>query len=456
MMKKIVTMLAVVAMVCVSSMAFAVDVNVGGDGSGLEPRVGARSISHAVDVTVGGSVDIRSRNFRDLDLNKNAGDGQVDTQERVRLDVNVKAGDVKGKITIENDWDTLGRFETVQGTTTVATGATNTTTGAVSTGKASRLGVREAWMLFRVPNMPFAIKGGHMFLQLGNGWWFRSNKYGSDAWVAISELDKLHLALFDVKVSEGVTSRSDDIDAYGIVATLQATETMKFGVDLTMANDRKNGLGFGGASTKETQAQNLGLNFNGKAGPVDLKAEIDVQMGKAKGNDAKFKGNQIVVQGGVQLEPVTINFTVARGSGAKTTDTDYKEMITFLDADPHYTLLYEYKIGNPSCASPSNPTGLNTGFCNTTALSGGAMFAATKNLSIGGDLWILQATEKVADVTSTTGGTTNELGMEVDVKINWKLYDNLTWNWTLGYLDPGKGLGKDPATGAQGVLSMKF
>ena len=69
----------------------------------------------------------------------------------------------------------------------------------------------------------------------------------------------------------------------------------------------------------------------------------------------------------------------------------------------------------------------------------------------------MQASEKVADVTSTVpGATTSELGTEVDVKINWTLADNLTWNWTLGYLDPGKGLGKDPSMGAQGVLSMKF
>jgi len=85
------------------------------------------------------------------------------------------------------------------------------------------------------------------------------------------------------------------------------------------------------------------------------------------------------------------------------------------------------------------------------------MFAATTSLSIGADVWFMQASEKVADVTSTTPGkTTSELGTEVDVKLNWKLADNLTWNWTLGYLDPGKGLGKDASTGAQGVLSMKF
>ena len=104
MMKKIVMLLAVAAMTCFSTSAFAVH-----EGEG-------KVAGNLADITIGGSVDIRSRDFQDLDLNKNVGDGsQVDTQERVRLDVNVKAGDVQGKVTIENDWDTWGRFEAPTG-----------------------------------------------------------------------------------------------------------------------------------------------------------------------------------------------------------------------------------------------------------------------------------------------------------------------------------------------------
>ena len=429
MMKKFYAMLVVVALVLVSSMAFA-----------------------AAEVTIGGSVDIRSRNFKDLDMVKSNGAGsEMDTNERIRLDVNVKAGDVKGKITIENDYDTWGRFESVQGVSSVTTGT------AVSTTKASRLGLREAWMLFPIPNTPVYIKGGHMLLQLGQGWWFRSMKYGSDAWVAYTDIDALHLGFVNVKVSEGVTSSSDDIDAYVLVATMKASDTIKFGADITYADDRRNGLGFGtpvtpGNDALETEAINVGLNFDGKLGPVGLKAEADMQTGKAKGNDSKFKGWQVVAQGTVPMDVVTINFTLASGTGRKADDTDHKQMVTFLDADQHYTLLYEYKI--------AGPCGAHTGFCGTTAASAGAMFAATKTLGIGADLWFMQASAKVDDktdaLTAPGSPTTSELGMEIDVKVNWTLADNLTWNWTLGYLDPGKGLGKDASTGVQGVLSMKF
>ncbi len=180
--------------------------------------------------------------------------------------------------------------------------------------------------------------------------------------------------------------------------------TLKIGADVTYADDRRNGLGFGtpGATnpTGETQAYNIGVNLDGKAGPVGLKAEVDVQTGKAKGNDAKFKGNQVVVQGNVGMDPVTINFAVAYGSGKKSTDKDYKNMVTFLDADQHYTFLYEYKI--------AGPCGAHTGFCNTTAISAGVMFAATTSLGIGADVWFMQASEKVADVTSAVPGSDHQ------------------------------------------------
>ena len=432
-MKRFYAMLAVVALVFVSSMAF------------------------AADVTIGGSLDVRSRNFNDLDLIKNNGAGnQVDTQERVRLDVNVKAGDVKGKVSIENDWDTWGRLEQPQ-----ANKANNGTSGA--------LDLREAWMLFPVPNTPIYVKGGHMLLQLGQGWWFRDMKYGSDAWVVYGDIDALHLGFVDVKVHEGLTGSSDDIDAYVLLGVLKIDENNKIGIDITDAYDRRAGISDAWAGPnpfKKIDLQNIGLNYTGKLGPVNLMAELDFQMGKASAdgvvntNDVKFKGNQIVVQGNVALEPVTVNFTLARGSGNKIGDTDVKQYVPILDTDMHYTLLYEYKIANKGAVDllhGGTQGGTSLGFANTTAISAGVMFAATKNLSIGGDLWFLQATEKVADVTSADpNDTTNELGTEVDLKLNWKLADNLTWNWTLGYLDPGKGLGKDASMGAQGVLSMKF
>lgn len=424
-MKKFLAVLAVVALVCLSSMAF------------------------AADVTVGGSVEIRSRGFSDLGLDKNKPDttrGDVqDTQERIRLDVNAKAGDdVKGKIELEQDFGT-GAQDWGN-----ANGAPLTPTQPYNIGNSSTLGFREAWLSVNLPGLPVNVTAGHQLLQLGNGWFFRSKHFGSDAWVVANQTGNNTLAFVDVKLNEGlVYTNNDDIDAYVLLDVYKLSDAATVGIDLTLANDGRNTLGFGGASTKPTQAQNLGLNFNGKTGPVNLKAEIDLQSGKAKGNDAKFKGNQIVVQGTMPIDPVTLNFTVARGSGDKIGGTDYDGYKTFLDIDPHYTFLYEYKLATAAGAA-------HTGFANTTALNVGATFAAAKSLNIGANLWYLRSTEKVANKKNVGGSATNDLGTELDVNIAWQLYQNVSWNWDLGYFNPGDGMGKDAATGIQGVLAFKF
>lgn len=415
-MKKLLAVVAVLAVVCLGSVAF------------------------AADVTVGGSVDIRSRDTSNLDLNKLTPDNAAYTQERVRIDVNAKAGDVKGKVTVDTDWANWGNgFEK----------ETNTI-----------LGFREAWINFNIPGLPVNVNAGHQLLTLGNGWFFRSNKYGSDAWVLSSQVSNNTIAFADVKISEGAPAASDDIDAYVILDSMKLSDTMVAGIDLTIANDPRNGMGFN-TPGQATQAENIGLNFNGLTGPVILKAELDYQMGTAKGGtggtDKKLKGTDLVIQGTVPMQPVAVNFTVAQGSGRKSTGTDINQFVDFLDADPHYTFLYEYLIGNPGCTSPSNLTGVHAGFCNTMALNVGASMDASKSVNVSANLWLLTSTEKVLKYNATSAtDTTNALGTELDVKVNWKLYDNLSWNWDLGYLTPGAGLGKDAAMGVQGILSMKF
>jgi hypothetical protein len=443
-MKKSLVLLTVAAMVCLSSMAF------------------------AADVTVGGSFEVRSRDFQKMNFFDSSANA-LDTQNRMRLDVNAKAGDdVKGKIELEQDF---GTGSTDWGN---ANGSVATPNRSYTVGGSSALGFREAWASFNVPGVPVNVTAGHQLLTLGNGWFFKSRHFGSDAWVVANQSGANTAAFVNVKISEGSVATNDDVDAYVLLDVFKLNENMTVGADLTIANDRRNTIGFSahpmGATDTQTQANNLGLNFNGKLGPVALKAELDVQMGKAKAanlvsgtsgtydsGDATFKGNQIVIQGSVPMDPVTVNFTVARGSGDKAGSKDYDGYKNFLDIDPHYTFLYEYKINTATGAK-------NTGFANTTAISVGAVFAATKNVSIGADVWYLQATEKtnVALTGAAKGQTSNDIGTELDITVNWKLYDNLAWNWNFGYFAPGaaykdvNGKGTDAALGAQGVLAFKF
>ncbi len=421
-MKKFVVLLVVVAITCFSAMAF------------------------AADVTVGGSYEVRSRDFVNTATKADPSDSvasgdQKDTQTRIRIDVNAKAGEVKGKLQLESDFGTgsadWGTFEgySVSSTTSV-------------------LGFREAWVNFNLPFAPINVTAGHQLLTLGNGWFFRSMHYGSDAWVVANQTGNNTAAFVDVKVSEGSVAKADDIDAYVILDVFKLSDAATVGVDLANLRDRRSALAFGGGAGEETNVSNLGINFNGKLGPVALKAELDKQFGKAKNattGDVKFKGNQAVVQGAVGLDPVTVNFTLARGTGAKAGSTDHDAYVTFLDIDPHYTFLYEYKVKTAAGAK-------NTGFSNTTAFAVGASAAATKSLTVGADLWLLRATQAVA----LNGGTASrKVGTEIDVKVNYKIYDNLAWNWTLGLFKPGEAydngtVSSEDVKGIQGVLAFKF
>jgi hypothetical protein len=423
-MKKIYVLLAVAVMVCMSSMAL------------------------AADVTVGGSVQLRSRDFNDMLFNKNdMSKNQVDTQERIMVDINAKAGDAKGKISMWNDFEDWGRLDSTQGNgfgnsiaTDVVTFSTNTTKAT----SAGHFGFREAWVSFNLPEIPVNVTGGHQLLQLGNGWFLRQKHYGADAWVVSNVTGPNTVGFVNIKVAEGSAAvASDDADAYALLDVFKINEDMAVGVDIAAVKVRPT-----------VELQNFSVNFNGKVGPVKLLAQVDVQSGKQTGGltEPKYKGNEIVIQGNVMpIDTLTINFLLARGSGSKSTDTDVKRYVNFLDIDPHYTFLYEYKLATAAGAR-------NTGFSNTTAISAGAMFAATKSLNLGLDIYDLIATEKIVNGMLEES---DEVGIEVDAKVQWKLSDNLAWNWDLGYFKPGKAFKTaagttDAAMGVQGILAFKF
>ncbi len=426
-MKKFLVVLVVLTMVCLSSMAFA-----------------------AAEVGIGGSIQVRSRNFEALGFDKdNAAGSQVDTQERVELDVNVKAGDdVKGKIALWNDFDDWGRLEQVQG---------NNGFGNSTAATGGHFGFREAWLNFNLPGIPVNVTAGHQLLALGQGWFFRSKHFGSDAWVVANVTGNNTLAFVDVKVAEGnVGFAHDDADAYVLLDVYKINDNNTVGIDITDVNARE------ALTAGHLELQNISLNYTGKLGPVGLKAQADVQMGKVESfgaePESKFKGYEIVVQGNVPLDPITINFTLAYGSGNKVGETDTKGMVNFLDIDPHYTFLYEYKTITAAGAA-------HTGFSNTTAIGLGVSGDVSKSVKIGLDGWYLQATEKDGTpLAFATGGaeTSSDVGTELDLTVNWKLYDNLTWNWTAGWFKPGDALKTsstaktDDVLGIQGILALNF
>jgi hypothetical protein len=200
----------------------------------------------------------------------------------------------------------------------------------------------------------------------------------------------------------------------------------------------------------------IGLHYNGMVGPLKLAAELNFQMGDNKdlygGGKEKFSGNQIVLQGTMPMDALTLNATIARGSGDDGTDpSKVKSMQVLLDKDPHYTLVYEYFMKTAAGAN-------NTGFSNTAAIGIGADFQVNPMILVGANFWFLQADKKF---NNNGGAADKDIGNEIDVKFFLKLADQLTWNTGFGYFMPGKGYedtaGKaDAATAIQSVLSYKF
>ncbi len=464
-MKKFLVIIAVLALTVISSVAMA-------------------------EVTVSGSVDIRSLMWNNnTDFTDKLGDRDMTTQERIRLNIDAKNDNVKGRITLENDWERWGTETPVQTTgmnanISGANGGINP--GANGTGVEARqgeasqrgstaksLGFREAWIDFTIPGaQPAHVKVGHQFLQLGNGWFFRSMKYGSDAWL-VGLPGKNTVAFVDVKVKEGLTTQNDDVDAYVLLDNFKIDDTKTVGVYWARVQDRRNyvgqAFGLGGPGTDNT-LDNIGLWFNGKLGPVNLQAELDFQMGKASGApgqaDDKYKGQQIVVQANMPVNPFSVNAAIAQGSGQKYTglaQTEMKMFVPVLDSDPHYTIVYEY-FAPTACTPDGDMTHaqFNSGFCNTTALNIGGSMDVAKWMNVSLDFWKLKATEKVRNRQTQM---TDDIGNEIDVVLKFKLYDQLTWNWQIARLMPGKAydttaggknVSADPIDAIQGVLSYKF
>ncbi len=432
------------------------------------------TMAFAADVTVSGSIDLRGRAFANMDHNVVLQDNVRDTSERVRLNIDAKAGDAAARISIENDYDTWGRIETPQGNgQTVPTWPNYNHITLV---------LREAWIDTPIAG-PLHLKGGHQFLALGNAWFLRNAKYGDDAWLLYAGLDKLTVALADAKIAEG--ANDSDADFYAGLAVLKLGDMGTAGVDFSHVVFAKKhnfvavpaGPAYGGDNTLE----NLGVNANLNLGILKLQAQVDMQMGKNKAGtdpvtgftaESKYKGNEIVAQATIPMDPITISATVARGSGNDLVLTgvntyaaglDKKVFMNVLDFDMRSTFLYEYKFGQPGVGG----VGAHAGFANTTAISAGAD-VKLGSLTVGASAWMLKATQKVAIFNTTAFATlTDDLGLEIDGRVNWKISDNVSLNTNLGYFMPGDAYKRldaltglptdgDEGTGIQSVLTMKF
>lgn len=347
--------------------------------------------------------------------------------QRVRLSVDATvAPGVKGYVMVESNG-----------------GTADTYTWGNFNSKPTDLQINEAWILYTGSGLlgfNSGLKIGHMPLALGNKEFFDHTKFGDDAIVFFMDPTKqLHVGLLTVKFSENFSGignanldNTNDLDGYVALMTYKLDDTASLGVNYTYLN----------CSDLDFSHQNLGIHGNASFAGVNLKGAADIQFGD-QNEDQSFGGWAAMLGADFKLNPVTLRVSAAYGSGDDD-DDDNDAFITYLGADQHYTLVYEYRVNS---AAGTTATGLN----NTGYINLGVDYAASKDLSMSVDGYWLKASEDNA-------AGEDEIGWEVDAKAKYALAKNLSYQVDAGYFDAGDFYGKKAkgATVLRHTLTLNF
>jgi outer membrane protein W len=351
-------------------------------------------------ITLGGEIRVRGwyRDNIDADLPFST-QSQAYTDQRVRLAVDAAVSpNIKGYVMLE----------TGSGTSDVYTwGSFNA--------KPTDMHINEAWILYTGSGLlgfNSGLKIGHMPLALGQKEFFDHTKFGDDAIVFFMDPTKqLHVGLLAIKFAEGSKfDNTDDLEGYVALTTFKINDNATVGLNYTYLNN----------SDGEFSHQNLGVHANGTVAGLGFKAFGDMQFGEA--GDLDFDGYALGLGLSYKLDAVTIRAMAAMGSGDDDDDDSIDDFVTYLGADQHYTLVYDYQV------IPAGGAKFD-GLRNTTYFNIGVDYNASKDLSLSLDGYIIKATEDVAGE--------DDAGWEVDAKIKYALAKNLTYQIDAGYFDAG-------------------
>jgi hypothetical protein len=319
----------------------------------------------------------------------------------------------------------------------------------------------QAWILYSGQGLfgfPSGVKIGHMPLYLGQKEFFDHSKFGDDAIVFFMLPTKeLEIDLLTIKFAgdgnglflptfPGVDPKgaafgskydnTDDLDGYVGIVTYKMDPNNTFGLNYTYLN----------LSDLRFSHQDLGLTGSGNIAGLGYSATFDIQFGKV--GDTKFKGWAAQAGLSYMLDPINLRAKFAYGSGPDQDSNDDKQFETYLGADQHYTLVYDYNLITTTGRQYS-------GLSNTTYYNLGADFAATKDLKASLDGYIIRASK-------TADGVSKDAGWEADAKVSYNIAKNLTYVAEAGYFKAGSfyedsGLGeKKGATVLKHTLTLSF
>lgn len=443
--KTLIALLSVMVVLAFTASAFALHAVTSGEYTPSLVKAGKSQIE------LGGQIRIRGNFSTNTDFNDKESDTQQYYDQRVRLSTKANVSDktmavVELETGVNRDEDTHP-----MGTSTY-------NWGSGMEAKRDALYLRQAYISHQFGTVG-GIKAGHMLLALGNRLFFDHSNYGDDAllgWIAVGPGE---LAFLDIKVDEngsadykGKVHVADDTDAY-VLSLEMPINDIGVSADVTYLRFRDKSDWDKGA-----YLANLGVRANADLKVVKIKADIEVQSGKAEkatpealadGFPSKYTFSGYAGMLGVEgiAGPVTIKGGAGYGTGDKWVKSDKIDkknegFQTLLTDNQYTTFIYDYSVMG---ASGGKYQGLN----NTMYINVGAAIKPMPDLKVSADVYYLSAAQERAlngarkdaavecvDTTDTCKKS-KKLGYEVDAKIEYQLASNLVYYIEAGYLMAG-------------------
>ena len=442
--------------------------------------------SSSTQITIGGEIRVRGRMVNNVsDFNSDTttvGDNSF-YDSRIRLQVEAKVTpNTTGLIQLEAGDNTHD--------TTTWGSEGSAARGIINAGdsKQNQMSVLQAWILHQgtgLLGVPALIKIGHMPIQI-DGLFYSHTKFGDDAiLLGVDPVKELHIILGTVKLGESSTSFTNpttyanpttttrDINGYTAIVSYAINKDSVIGADLTYADGQNltpasynifaeghgvnpainGGLPLGNGV--DIHLWNLAINGKTRVAGLGIKAEVDVQHGKAVDTnsvfvpagtgDLKFRGYAAKLDLDYKINPVTLLASAAYGSGDDYSkllgnipgggfiylgDHKIRNFVTTLENIQHFTLVYEY-------FTPNAAGNISGGLENTWYLNLGAKADIMKSLDGMINIYYLRAVHKtVAGIFDNQYGS-KSIGTEVDVNLNYQIDKNLKYYVEGGYLFAG-------------------
>ncbi len=386
----------------------------------------------ATQITLGGELRVRGWYFDNINSvgEPVKSDSAAWYDERVRLSLDAKVSpNVEGFVQLESNsgendahpfssTSTQDKWVWGQGLNT----------------KPTDMSILQAWIMYSgsgLLGMPAGIKIGHMPLALGQMQFFDHTKFGDDAIVLFANpVKEMEVDLLSIKFAEENKFRNnDDIDGYVGIVTYKVDDKNTVGVNYTYLNSPQ-----GGPFGPEFSPQDLSLTGNGNIAGLGWKFEGDIQFGKVT-TDVDAKGWAVLLGLNYAIDPINIRGSFAYGSGTKTDTNDFKQFITFLGNDQHYTLVYDYNL---LTAGGGGGGAFGSGLANTTYYNLGVDVKPVKDLALSLDGYILRASNDTFFTgAGVIGGLSKNVGWEIDGKLVYNIAKNLTYEADGGYMHAG-------------------